>query len=235
MGDRQIFRSIVESTRVLLNTIASEQPDCRFFLAGSSEMFGRPNTSPQSETTPFNPRSTYGFAKLTSYHLVKRSRATSGLFACTGILFNHESPRRPPTFLPRKVSLGAARIKLGLQERLALGNLDAQRDWGYAPDYVDAMMKMLALDQPTDLVIASGQLHTVRDLVDMAFRAADLNYREYVDVDPRFVRPIEAVPLCGDVSRITQVCGWSATRALASIMQEMVDSDIALLRASRNS
>jgi GDPmannose 4,6-dehydratase len=226
LGDPALLSQILGSTRALLDAIATRLPSCRLFFAGSSEMFGRPTQAPQDEDTAFHPRSIYGLAKLAGYHAVRQARR-GGIFACTGILYNHESPRRPPVFLPRKVTMAAARIKLGLQERVGLGNLDAVRDWGSAPEFVEAMWLMLQHDEPRDFVIATGRTHSVRDLVDLAFGAAGLDYRKHVDVDPRFFRPAEAVPLRGNAERLLAATGWQPRTGLADIVREMVAQDLA--------
>jgi GDPmannose 4,6-dehydratase len=197
------------------------------FLAGSSEMFGSASAAQQNELTAFNPRSTYGLARVAAYDVVRGYRK-EGLFACTGILYNHESPRRAPFFLPRQVSLGVAAIKHGRQEKLMLGNLSAVRDWGYAPDYVEAMWTILQAKEPDDFVVATGKLHTVEQLVATAFSSVDLDYRDFVGVDPQFVRPVEAFPLCGDPARIQAATGWRARREFSAIIAEMVAADIAL-------
>jgi len=225
-GDPATFRVILSSTRALLSAIEKMDGKCRLFFAGSSEMFGRVSQSPQDERTSFQPRSLYGLARLSGYHAIRQFRRRTGGFACTGILYNHESPRRPPTFLPRKVSLAAARIKIGKQRRLALGNLEAVRDWGYAPDFVEAMWRMLQQPTPQDFVIATGRTHRVADLVDLAFRTVDLDYRKYVDVDPRFFRPGESLPLCGDASSLANVTGWRSSKHFDEVIAEMVAHDL---------
>lgn len=231
LGDPAVFASVVQSTKALLAVIERNNNKCRFFFAGTSEMFGRVDQTPQDERTSFQPRSLYGLARLTGYHVVNQYRSRTGGYACTGILYNHESPRRPPYFLPRKVSLAAVRIKLGLQQRVALGNLDAVRDWGYAPDFVEAMWLMLQQARPRDFVIATGTTHRVVDLLDVAFRTVGLDYRDCVDIDPRFYRPAEAVPLCGNSSYIGEVTGWRPVKPFNDIVSEMVVHDLAELTA----
>lgn len=194
-------------------------------------MFGTVETSPQHEATLFNPRSIYGISKLASHHLVRNYRAQYGLFACTGILYNHESPRRDFRFVTRKITAQAARIKLGLADKLYLGNLAALRDWGYAPDYVQAIWQMLQHPTPDDYVIATGVNHSVETFVDYAFSHLGLNYQDYVEIDPRFYRPAEEVPLCGDASKIRQTLGWQPTKPLQDIIAEMVEHDLRLLSA----
>lgn len=232
-GDPALFGAILNSTKALLTAIEAGGSRCRLFFAGSSEMFGRVARSPQQEDTPFQPRSLYGLARLSGYHAVRQFRNRTGGFACTGILYNHESPRRAPTFLPRKVSLAVARIKIGTQRRLALGNLEARRDWGYAPDFVEAMWLMLNRPIPEDFVVATGQTHRVAELVDLAFQAAGLDYRKHVDVDERFFRPAEVTPLCGDSSRLANVTGWRSKKRFSEVIAEMVSHDLAEQSALR--
>jgi GDPmannose 4,6-dehydratase len=225
-----ILTTNFNGTHFLLTSIKEAAPHCRFFFAGSSEMFGTVKTSPQNEETPFNPRSIYGISKLASYHLVRNYRDQYGLYACTGILYNHESPRRDYKFVTRKITSQAARIKLGLMDKLYLGNLEALRDWGYAPDYVQAMWLILQHTSPDDFVIASGVNHSVKDFVACAFEYLDLDYQQYVEIDPRFYRQAEAVPLCGDASKIRQHLGWKPNKAFTDIIREMVDHDLLLLK-----
>jgi GDPmannose 4,6-dehydratase len=223
-----IINNNVNSTHYLLAAIKEFAPDCRFYLAGTSEMFGNVETEPQDERTPFNPRSIYGISKVASYHLVKNYRQQYGMFACSGILYNHESPRRGFEFVTRKIVSSAVKIKLGLQKDLALGNLDAYRDWGYAPDYVAAMWLMLQADVPDDYVVASGETHSVREFVETAFSCLDLDYRQYVRVDPKFFRPAEKVRLCGNPARIIERLHWQRTSNLKEIINEMVESELEL-------
>ena len=201
-------------------------PVCRFYFAGSSEMFGSASNSPQNELTPFNPRSIYGISKLSSHHLVRNYREQYDLFACTGILYNHESPRRDFKFVTRKITSSVAKIKLGLQDKLYLGNLDAVRDWGYAPDYVYSMWLMLQQDTPRDYVVASGINYSVREFVQYAFNCVGLNYQEFVEVDQRFYREAEKIPLCGDSSQIQRELNWRSNRQLKDIIREMVENDL---------
>jgi GDPmannose 4,6-dehydratase len=192
-------------------------------------MFGTVEAAPQDETTPFNPRSIYGISKLASHHLVRNYRTQYGLFACTGILYNHESPRRDFKFVTRKITSQAARIKLGLADKLYLGNLAALRDWGYAPDYVQAIWQILQHHTPDDYVIATGVNHSVEEFVNCAFSYLGLNYSDYVEIDPRFYRQAEDVPLCGNATKIRQALGWQPTKPLEEIIAEMVDHDLKLL------
>lgn len=227
LGEAAIFAAVLNSTRAILDAIEAGGAKCRFFFAGSSEMFGRASSAPQDERTAFRPRSLYGLAKLAAYHAIQQRRMRAGVFACTGILYNHESPRRPPVFLPRKVSLAVARIKLGLQQRLTLGNRDAVRDWGYAPDYVEAMWLMLQQPNACDFVIATGTTHSVEELVTLAFRTVGLDHNKYVDIDERFFRPTEATPLRGNSVGITSATGWKPKTSFEDLITEMVKNDLA--------
>jgi len=223
-----ILNNNINSTHYLLAALREFVPDCRFYYAGSSEMFGTVEQSPQDERTPFNPRAIYGVSKVAGYHLVKNYRHQCGMFACSGILYNHESPRRGYEFVTRKIISSAVRIKLGLQESVSLGNLDAHRDWGYAPDYVNAMWLMLQADSPDDYVVATGETHTVREFVQIAFSFLGLNYEKHVRIDPQFFRPAEQVQLCGNPAKISAGLGWVRTRTLEEMIQEMVASEMEL-------
>lgn len=225
-----ILNNNVNSTHYLLAAIREFAPGCRVYFAGTSEMFGNVAVSPQDETTPFNPRSIYGISKVASYHLVKNYREQYGLFACSGILYNHESPRRGYEFVTRKIVSAAVKIKLGLQKTLVLGNLDACRDWGYAPDYVKAMWLMLQGDAPDDYVVATGETHSVREFVALAFSTLGIEYEKHVQVDPQFFRPTEKVPLSGNPAKIVSGLGWLRTKSFAEIVQAMVESELALFR-----
>jgi GDPmannose 4,6-dehydratase len=226
LGDPAVFSSCVRALRALLGAVEAGGNRCRVFFAGSSEMFGRASVSPQDEGSPFQPRSIYGLARLAGYHAVRQFRNRTGGFACTGILYNHESPRRRPVFLPRKVSLAAARIKLGVQARLALGNLDSVRDWGYAPEFAKAMWLMLQQRMPQDFVIATGRTHSVGELVELAFKSVGLDYRDHVVTDPQFFRPTEAVSLCGNSARIAEATGWTPEKSFEEMVAEMVAHDL---------
>ncbi len=223
-----ILNNNVNSTHYLLAAIKEFTPHCRVYFAGTSEMFGNVESEPQDERTPFNPRSIYGISKVASYHLVKNYRQQYGMYACSGILYNHESPRRGYEFVTRKIVSSAVKIKLGLQQELALGNLDACRDWGYAPDYVNAMWRMLQADAPDDYVVASGETHSVRQFVETAFSCLGLDYERFVKVDPRFFRPAEKVQLCGNPAKIAARLGWQRSRSFEEIITEMVESELAL-------
>ena len=215
----------------LLDAIRTVDPGIRFYQASSSEMFGKVQAVPQDETTPFYPRSPYGVAKVYGHWITINYRESYDLHASSGILFNHESPRRGLEFVTRKVTHGVARIKAGLDDRLALGNLDAQRDWGYAADYVRAMWLMLQQDQPDDYVVATGETHSVRELVTLAFAAADLDWERYVVIDERFLRPAEVDLLVGDPTKAEEVLGWKREVDFPGLVQMMVEADLALVAA----
>jgi GDPmannose 4,6-dehydratase len=214
----------------LLDSIRIVNPEMRFYQASSSEMFGKVVEVPQKETTPFYPRSPYGVAKVYGHWITVNYRESYGLYACSGILFNHESPRRGLEFVTHKVTHGVARIKLGLQNELRLGNLEARRDWGYAGDYVQAMWLMLQQDAPDDYVIATGETHSVRELCEVAFSHVGLNYQDYVVTDPRFYRPAEVDLLIGDASKGRIKLGWEPTVSFEELIQMMVEADLKTLR-----
>jgi GDPmannose 4,6-dehydratase len=217
----------------MLDAIRIADPDIRFYQASSSEMFGKVVEVPQRETTPFYPRSPYGVAKVYGHWITVNYRESYGMHASSGILFNHESSRRGLEFVTRKITHGAARIKLGLDRELRLGNLDAQRDWGYAKDYVRAMWLMLQQDTPGDYVVATGTTHTVRRFCELAFETVGLDYRDYVVQDERFFRPAEVDLLVGDPSKAKAVLGWQPETTFEELVQLMVESDLALLKAGR--
>ncbi len=212
-------------TTRLLEAIRLTAPNCRFYQASSSEMFGA-SPPPQNEQTVFYPRSPYGAAKVYAYWMTRNYREAHGLFASNGILFNHESPRRGPTFVTRKISRAVARISAGLQDKLYLGNLDAVRDWGYAPEYVEAMWLMLQHKEPLDLVIATGQSNTVKDFVELAFGEVGLEWQKYVELDPRYLRPTEVDSLIGDPSLATSILSWRHSVRLDGLAKLMVAHDI---------
>jgi len=212
-----------------LEAMREVAPDARLYQASSSEMFGKVLEVPQTETTPFYPRSPYGVAKVYGHFITVNYRESYGLHASCGILFNHESPRRGLEFVTRKVTHAAASIKLGLQDELALGNLDAERDWGYARDYVEAMWLMLQQEEPDDYVIATGEKHTVRELVDVAFDRVGLDPADYVRIDPRFLRPAEVEELVGDPSKARTQLGWEPRTSFEELVALMVDADLAEL------
>jgi GDPmannose 4,6-dehydratase len=210
----------------MLEAIRLVDPAIRFYQASSSEMFGKVVETPQTERTPFHPRSPYGVAKVYGHWITVNYRESYGMFCCSGILFNHESPRRGREFVTRKVTSAAARIKCGLQNKLRLGNLDAKRDWGFAGDYVRAMWLMLQRDQPADFVIATGKMHTVRQLVEMAFGHVGLDWQKHVELDPALLRPAEVDLLCGDASKATRELGWNVETDFAQLIKMMVDADL---------
>jgi GDPmannose 4,6-dehydratase len=215
----------------LLDAIRTVDPEIRFYQASSSEMFGKVHEVPQRETTPFYPRSPYGVAKVYGHWITVNYRESYGLHASSGMLFNHESPRRGLEFVTRKVTHGAARIVCGLDDKLALGNLDAQRDWGFAADYVRAMWLMLQQDGPDDFVVATGETHSVRELCQLAFSAAGLDWEQHVVVDERFLRPAEVDLLVGDPSKAEKVLGWHRDVDFPGLVAMMVEADLALVRS----
>jgi GDPmannose 4,6-dehydratase len=218
----------VGATR-MLEAMREVVPQARFYQASSSEMFGQVLEVPQVETTPFYPRSPYGVAKVYGHFITVNYRESYDLFACSGILFNHESPRRGLEFVTRKVTHTAAAIKLGLQTELALGNLDARRDWGYAKDYVEAMWLMLQQDEPEDFVIATNETHSVQELVDVAFDQVGLDPGDHVRIDPKFLRPAEVEHLIGNPEKAKQQLGWEPRTTFEELIRLMVDSDLELL------
>jgi GDPmannose 4,6-dehydratase len=215
-------------TRVL-EAMRLVAPEARFYQASSSEMFGKVRETPQTESTPFHPRSPYGVAKVYGHYITVNYRESYSLFACSGILFNHESPRRGLEFVTRKVTDGVARIKLGLAKELRLGNLDAKRDWGIAGDYVEAMWRMLQHDTPDDYVVAMGVAHSVQQLVEIAFQVVGLDWQQYVTLDPAFLRPAEVEHLIGDASKAHATLGWTPRVDFAALVEMMVRADLARL------
>jgi GDPmannose 4,6-dehydratase len=216
----------INGTHYVLAALRELRPECRFYFAGTSEMFGKAEEIPQTETTRFHPRSPYGISKVAGFDLTRNYREAYGMFCATGILFNHESPRRGYEFVSRKISVGAARIKLGKSNELRLGNLDARRDWGHAADYVRAMFLMLQQSEPDDFVIATGQSHSVRDFCELAFDEVGLDYRNYVVEDESFYRPAEVDRLIGDSTKAKDNLGWMLDRSLGDLVKEMVRSDL---------
>jgi len=215
----------------MLEAMRAVKPDARFYQASSSEMFGKVVEAPQTEKTPFYPRSPYGVAKVYGHWITVNYRESYGLFACSGILFNHESRRRGLEFVTRKVSDGVARVKLGLAKELRMGNLDAQRDWGYAPDYVRAMWMMLQQPDADDYVVAMGRTHSVQQLVETAFEHVALNWRDHVVIDPKFIRPAEVDMLIGDATKARSKLGWEPQVSFEELVAIMVDADLARLKA----
>jgi GDPmannose 4,6-dehydratase len=213
----------------LLDAIRETGVKARFYQASSSEMYGLVQEVPQKETTPFYPRSPYAAAKVYAYWITVNYRESYDMFACNGILFNHESPRRGETFVTRKITRAVAHIKRGLQKQLFMGNIDSKRDWGYAKEYVEAMWLMLQQDTPDDFVIATNETHTIREFLDIAFSHAGLNWQDYVQIDPKYFRPAEVDLLIGDYSKAKEKLGWEPTTKFADLARLMVDADIELL------
>jgi GDPmannose 4,6-dehydratase len=220
----------INGTHYMLAALRELRPQCRFYFAGSSEMFGKVEETPQTETTRFHPRSPYGISKVAGFELTRNYREAYDMYCVSGILFNHEGPRRGFEFVTRKITSSVARIKLGLAQELRLGNLEASRDWGHAADYVRAMHLMLQQPTPDDYVVASGESHTVREFCERAFAEADLDYRDYVKVDERFYRPAEVDVLVGDAAKARRVLGWEPGYTFQEMVSEMVQSDLEQLR-----
>ncbi|HAL16353.1 MAG TPA: GDP-mannose 4,6-dehydratase, partial [Anaerolineaceae bacterium] len=218
----------INGTHFILAALKDLAPQCRLYFAGSSEMFGNAPVSPQDESTPFNPRSPYGISKLAGFHLVRNYREAYNLFACNGIMFNHESERRGYEYVTRKITSTVAAIKFGHAQELALGNLAARRDWGYSPEYVHAMWMMLQQPLPDDYVIATGVSHSVRDFVELAFSLAGLNWEDHVRTDPKFYRPVEINELRGDSSKAQEFLGWHSTVTFEQLVERMVEHDLDL-------
>ena len=210
----------------VLESIRLERPDAKFYQASSSEIFGEPQESPQTVETPLNPRGPYGIAKAYGHWMTQYYREEHDIFACSGVLYNHESPRRGLEFVTRKITRGAVKIKLGMESELRLGNLEARRDWGFAGDYVGAMWRMLQADQADDYVVCTGVTHSVRDLCETAFSHLGLDYRDYVVRDERFYRPAEKTLLVGDSSKARKILGWSPSLGFEDLIRSMVDSDL---------
>jgi len=210
----------------MLEAVRSVNRDIRFYQASSSEMFGKPIEFPQCETTPFHPRSPYGVAKVYGHHITVNYRESYGLFACSGILFNHESPRRGVEFVSRRITQGVAKIKLDLAKQLRLGNMDAQRDWGFAGEYVEAMWQMMQQDEPDDYVVGTGVAHSVADLVRIAFGSVNLAWQEFVKVDESLFRPAEVDHLLADSSKANKKLGWKPKVSFSELIAMMVDHDI---------
>jgi len=216
----------LNGTHYVLSAIKRQAPECRFYFAASSEMFGHVKKTPQDEETPFHPRSPYGISKMAGFELTRNYREAYDLFALSGILFNHESPRRGAEFVTRKISSSAAKIKLGIENEIRLGNLDAKRDWGHAHDYVRAMWMMLQQDQPDDYVIATGQTRSVKEFLETAFDYVDLDYRDYLTVDEKLYRPSEVYVLQGDASKANKVLKWKPKISFQDLVKEMVEADL---------
>lgn len=223
----------INGTHFVLSAIKERAPDCKFYFAGSSEMFGLVKETPQNENTPFHPRSPYGISKVAGFDLTRNYRESYNLFACSGILFNHESPRRGREFVTRKISNAVAEIKLGLSKELRLGNLEAKRDWGYAEDYIKAMWLMLQQDIPDDYAIATGKTYSVKEFVEHAFSYAGLNWQDYVVIDRRFYRPAEVYELRGDYSKGREKLGWEPTVSFEGLVGMMVEADLKRLKKNK--
>lgn len=224
------FRTNIDGTHYVLESVKQAAPGCKVYFAGSSEMFGNAPVTPQNEDTKFSPRSPYGISKVTGYDLSRNYREAYGLFVCSGILFNHESPRRGFEFVTRKITSHVARIKRGLIDKLPLGNLDARRDWGFAGDYVLAMWQMLQQPEAADYVIATGQSHSVREFCEIAFQCAGLDWQKHVVIDPDFYRPAEIHQLIGDATRARNKLGWAPTTSFEELVRNMVANDLQLTR-----
>jgi len=226
------MKTNIDGTHYVLAALRELQPECKFYFAGSSEMFGKVRETPQTEVTPFHPRSPYGISKVAGFHLTRNYREAYNLFCCSGILFNHESPRRGFEFVTRKITSGVAKIKMGLASEIRLGNLEARRDWGHASDYVRAMHLMLQQPEPDDYVVATGEMHSVREFCELAFGEVGLDYRDFVRVDSAFLRPAEVDLLVGNASRAHTILGWRPTYTFQRLVSEMVHADIEALKRS---
>jgi len=222
----------INGTHYFLSAVKDFSPKTKFYFAGSSEMFGKVRTIPQNEKTPFYPRSAYGISKVTGHDLTRNYREAYNLFCCTGILFNHESPRRGFEFVTRKISHGVATIKLGLQRKIVLGNLDAKRDWGHAKDYIEAMWLMLQRKKPDDFVIATGKQHSVREFAKLAFSVVGLNYKDYIVTDKILFRPAEVHSLLGSYSKAKKLLKWKPKISFKNLVKDMVESDIEFVKKS---
>lgn len=219
----------INGTHFILSALKEFKPDCRFYFAASSEMFGKVCEVPQNEKTPFHPRSAYGISKVAGFELTRNYREAYNMFALSGILYNHESPRRGYEFVTRKITHHVAKIKLGLASKVHIGNMEAKRDWGHAKDYVQAMWSMLQQEKPDDYVIATGKAYSVRDLAELAFQYVNLDYKKYVELDKAFFRPSEVDLLLGDPSKGKLVLGWEARCSFEDLIKEMVDEDLKIL------
>ncbi len=223
----------INGTHYILAALRELRPTCRFYFAGSSEMFGKVHESPQTETTQFHPRSPYGISKVAGFDLTRNYREAYGMFCASGILFNHESPRRGFEFVTRKITSGVAAIKNGTANEIRLGNLDAKRDWGHAADYVRAIHLILQQPEAEDFVVATGETHSVREFCEIAFSLVDLDYRDFVVVDERFYRPAEVEQLCGDARKAREKLGWQPTHSFRETVEEMVKCDLELASSNK--
>ena len=232
--DFSTLNTNINGTHFMLSAIKEFSPKSKFYFASSSEMFGKVRTKPQNEETPFYPRSPYGISKVAGFELTRNYREAYNIFACSGILFNHESPRRGFEFVTRKISYSVARIKLGLQKELNLGNIDAQRDWGHAADYVVAMWKMLQQKKPEDFVIGTGKMHSVKDFAKLAFQHVGLNYKDYIRIDKKLIRPAEVDVLCAQYKKAAKILKWKPQKKFKDLVKEMVDEDIKNIKNYNN-
>jgi GDPmannose 4,6-dehydratase len=226
-----ILNNNLNSTNFLLEAIKNFTPNCRFFLAGSSEMFGLSNESPQSENSFFNPQNIYGISKLKAFDSVKNYRQNYKIFACCGILYNHESPRRNPIFLTRKISQSVAKIHLGIAQEIELGDIESMRDFGYAKDYVEAIFLMLQNSQAVDYVISSGNIYRIKDILKIAFEYVNLDYKNFLKINPDFIRPSPKIQLFGDNSKIKRDLNWQPKAEIKKIIYEMIENDIVLIKS----
>jgi GDPmannose 4,6-dehydratase len=227
------INSNINGTHYILSALKQAAPNCKFYFAASSEMFGKAKKTPQDENTPFNPRSPYGISKVAGFYLTKNYREAYNIHASNGILFNHESPRRGLEFVTRKISSHAARIKLGIEKKIKLGNLDAKRDWGHAKEYVKAMWMMLQQEEPDDYLIATGECHSVKEFLEIAFDYLDLDPYEYLEIDEAFYRPSEVYQLQGNAKKAKKILGWEYNISFESLIKEMVDNDLELYESSK--
>lgn len=230
--DLTIMANNYNTTQNILSSAVDICPWCHIYFAGSSEIFGRVSYAPQNESTQYNPRSVYGISKMASHALIKNYRQQYNLYACTGFTYNHESPRRGFSFVTRKITRAVAAIALGKQKNIELGNIDARRDWGYAPEYVEAMYLMLNARKPNDYIIATGEMHSVRDILSIAFEHVGMNYQDYVQINEKFVRPDGDIPLQGDNQLIKKELGWYPQKNFDEMIKEMVETDIKLMKAN---
>ena len=232
--DFSTLNTNINGTHFMLSAIKEFSPKSKFYFASSSEMFGKVRSNPQNEKTPFYPRSPYGISKVAGFELTRNYREAYNIFACSGILFNHESPRRGFEFVTRKISSSVARIKLGLQKELNLGNIDAQRDWGHAADYVVAMWKMLQQKKPEDFVIGTGKMYSVKDFAKLAFQYVGLNYKDYIKIDKKLIRPAEVDVLCAQYKKAAKILKWKPLKKFKDLVKEMVDEDIKNIKNYNN-
>ena len=230
--DAEFFRlnPNINGTNFLLAAIKKFSPKTKFYFAGTSEIFGNVKQSPQNESTQFNPRSAYGISKLAGYHLTKNYREAYGIFACSGILYNHESPRRGSYFVTKKIVESAARIKKGLDTKIYLGNINAQRDWGYAKDYIKYMWKCLQLKKPQDFILGTGKVHSVKDFLKIAFERVDLDYKKYLKIDKKFFRKENKIHLVANNTKAKKILGYNPTKSFKEIVNEMVDYELSKLK-----